>query len=259
MTLCAEGVTVARGGRTLLHGVDVALCSGEVLAVVGPNGAGKSTLLGALAGDLSVNGGQVLLDEQPLAQCSLAQRARRRAVVGPPPQMAFDFTVEDVVSMGWLHGELHGQALATDALAQVLRRCELEDMRQRVFMSLSSGERQRAQFAAGWLQIWPVPGEQASRWLLLDEPTANLDVAHALQLLSLLREIAAQGVGVLVVLHDLDLAARYADRVLLLEQGRVVSCGLPEQVMTGPRLSAVYGTPIHVERLPALDRLVVIA
>jgi len=259
MSLLARDIRINRGERCLLAGVDLELSAGEILAVVGPNGAGKSTLLGALAGDLRVDAGRVELDGQPLAEMCLAARAQRRAVVGPPPQLAFDFSVQDVVGMGWLHGERYGPSIRAHALEEVLRRCELDDMRERVFMSLSSGERQRAQFAAGWLQLWPVSDVSGSRCLLLDEPTANLDVAHALRMLTLLREIAMSGLAVMVVLHVLDLAARFADRVLLLEAGRVVSLGAPESVMNGPSLSRVYGTPIHVEHLPALDRLVVVS
>lgn len=259
MSLLARNVCVRRSGRWLLANVDIEVQPGEVLAVVGPNGAGKSTLLGALAGDLSIDSGCVEMAGRNLQQLTLQQRAARRAVVGPPPQMAFDYTVADVVSMGWLHGDRFGSAFAADALNRVLQRCELEPLRERVFMSLSSGERQRAQFAAGWLQVWPTPDDPAARWLLLDEPTSNLDVAHARQMLQLLRHLTADNTGVLVVLHDLDLATRFADRVLLLESGRVAGLGTPEAVMTPERLSAAYGAPVHVEYLPALNRLVVIA
>lgn len=259
MSLRASTLSIHRGGRPLLAGVDVEVYPGEVLAVVGPNGAGKSTLLGALAGDLQADAGTVQLDGTDMQQLSLSLRALRRAVVGPAPQMAFDYSVADVVAMGWLHGDRFGSPFAADALASVLQQCDLGDMHERVFMSLSSGERQRVQFAAGWLQIWPTPENKVSRWLLLDEPTANLDVAHARHMLNLLRVIADDNVGVLVVLHDLDLATRFADRVLLLENGRIAGLGAPAAVMTPEKLSAVYGTPVHVEYLPSLERLVIIA
>jgi len=131
-------------------------------------------------------------------------------------------------------------------------------MAQRTFMSLSSGERQRAEFARGLLQLWCPVGDTAPRWLLLDEPSANLDVAHARAMLEQLRRIASRNIGVLAVLHDLDLAARCADRVILLEAGRVVVQGAPEAVMREEILSRVYRTPIHVEQHTLLNRLVVI-
>ena len=259
MSLAVHGVSVRRGSRALLASVSVAVEPGELVVVVGPNGAGKSTLLSVLAGDLRPDEGAVTIGGSSLHGLSLAERARLRAVVGPPPALAFDYTVSDVVAMGWLHGERFGHAAPGQALDAVLEACELRSLAGRAFHSLSSGEQQRAQFARGWLQLWRPPEERTPRWLLLDEPNANLDVAHGLALLEDLRRLAGKGLGVLAVLHDLDLAARYADRIVLLDGGRVVAAGPPESVMTADRLSAVYGTPVHVEHHAALERLVVIA
>ncbi len=259
MSLAAHGVSVRRGSATLLAAVSVVIEPGELVVVVGPNGAGKSTLLALLAGDLRPDEGAVFLGEHPLHGLSLAERAALRAVVGPPPALAFDYTVSDVVAMGWVHGERFGHAVPVQALDAVLEACELGALAQRAFHSLSSGEQQRAQFARGWLQLWRPAGDRTPRWLLLDEPNANLDVAHGLALLEELRGLAGHGLGVLAVLHDLDLAARYADRIVLLDGGQVVAAGAPESVMTADRLSAVYRTPVHVEHHAALERLVVIA
>ncbi|MHA7815336.1 MAG: heme ABC transporter ATP-binding protein [Pseudohaliea sp.] len=259
MNLAARNVSVCRGAATLLASVSVAVEPGELVVVVGPNGAGKSTLLSLLAGDLRADEGVVTLGGQPLHELSLAERAGLRAVVGPPPALAFDFTVSDVVAMGWVHGDRFGHAAPARALEEVLEACELGPLAERAFHSLSSGEQQRAQFARGWLQLWRPPGDRTPRWLLLDEPNANLDVAHGLALLEDLRGLAGHGLGVLAVLHDLDLAARYADRIVLLDGGQVIAAGAPDSVMTAGRLSAVYGTPVHVEHHAALDRLVVIA
>ena len=258
MSLRGEGIGVRRGAATLLDDVSVAVRPGELLVVVGPNGAGKSTLLGVLAGDIAPEDGAVYVGDEPLGALSLPRRASLRAVVGPPPRLAFDYSVAEVVAMGWLHGERFGGAARERALAEVLASNDLAQLRDRTFASLSSGEQQRAQFARGRLQLWRAGGDIAPRWLLLDEPNANLDVAHGLALLAGLRELAAAGIGVLAVLHDLDLAARFADRVLLLERGRVVADGAPRDVMTADTLSRVYGAPVHVEHHAGLDRLVVI-
>lgn len=259
MSLASRDVCVRRGSATLLASVSVAVDPGELVVVVGPNGAGKSTLLSLLAGDLRPDNGVVTLCGRPLHGLSLAERAQRRAVVSPPPALAFDYTVSDVVAMGWLHGECFGHAAPGEALDAVLDACGLRSLAARAFRSLSSGEQQRAQFARGWLQLWRPAEDRTPRWLLLDEPNANLDVAHGLALLEDLRSLAGHGLGVLAVLHDLDLAARYADRIVLLDGGQVVAAGPPESVMTTEQLSAVYGTRVHVEHHPALKRLVVIA
>ncbi|KGE03008.1 heme ABC transporter ATP-binding protein [Pseudohaliea rubra] len=259
MSLVATAVSLHRGAATLLSSVSVRVEPGELLVLVGPNGAGKSTLLSLLAGDDEPDAGVVTLDGRALQDLTLSERAARRAVVGPPPALAFDYSVRDVVAMGWLHGERFGQVAPAEALGDVLEACELSDLAGRAFRSLSSGEKQRAQFARGWLQLWRPAGDRTARWLLLDEPNANLDVAHGLRLLEDLQRLAGEGLGVLAVLHDLDLAARFADRIVLLDHGRAVASGKPEAVLSADRLSHVYGAPVHVEHHAALGRLVVIA
>ena len=258
MSLEAIGVSVRRGGREILRDVSLGLHAGELLVVVGPNGAGKSTLLAALAGDSDVSSGEVCLDGRPLAEFSLDELAARRAVVGSPPRLAFDYTVRDVVAMGWLHGESLGAGALAIALDAVLEANELTELARRTYMTLSSGERQRAEYARASLQLWQVNDRREPRWLLLDEPTANLDVAHGITMLESFAARARQGDGVLAVLHDLDLAARFADRVALLTDGELVALGTPQQVLTAERLSEVYRTPIHVEEHVGLERLVVI-
>jgi iron complex transport system ATP-binding protein len=264
MTIEARGIGVRRGGRWILRDVSLELREGELLVVVGPNGAGKSTLLAALAGDSDIDAGTLSLDGRPLGDFALDELAERRAVVGSPPGLAFDYTVRDVVAMGWLHGDRFGVHSFSEALGHVLEANELTELARRTYMTLSSGERQRAEYARACLQLWRPTGQGASagaggtRWLLLDEPTANLDVAHGVGMLESFAARARGGDGVLAVLHDLDLAARFADRVALLAGGRLVALGTPGEVLTAERLSAVYGTPIHVEQHATLQRLVVI-
>jgi len=259
MTLAAEALTVRKGGRELLADVTLSVAPGELLVVLGPNGAGKSTLLNTLAGDQPPTAGAIHLGETALEDLSLEQLATLRAVVSAPPVLAFDFTVRDVVAMGWVHDERFGAGIAEAALDETLATCGLTGLAGRVFMTLSAGERQRVQFARGLLQLWRPPGDPSPRWLLLDEPTANLDVAFAIALLEALRALTRQGIGALAVVHDLDLGVRFADRVLLLAQGRTEAIGPPEAVMTTQRLTRVYGTPVHVEHHPRLDRLVVLS
>ncbi|MEE4278956.1 MAG: heme ABC transporter ATP-binding protein [Halieaceae bacterium] len=260
MSLKAHAISVLRGGRRILSDVSLELAAGELLVVVGPNGAGKSTLLAALAGDGEVDEGEVTLDDRALDRFELDELAERRAVVGTPPRLAFDYTVRDVVAMGWLHGDRYGLQSFGEALGAVLEANELEELARRTYMTLSSGERQRAEYARACLQLWRPEGEagQPSRWLLLDEPTANLDVAHGVAMLESFAARARAGDGVLAVLHDLDLAARFADRVALLAGGELIALGAPAEVLTAERLTRVYGTPIHVEQHAALNRLVVI-
>jgi len=256
MRLLAQGLSVRVGGTVLLDRIDLDVAPGEIVAVAGPNGAGKSTLLGALAGDFPATAGRVHYGAHAIGELDIAQRARLRGVVGAPPQIAFDFTVEDVVAMGWLHGERYGRDTRRRALAEVLEAADIAQLAGRTFATLSSGEQQRAQFARALLQIWRP--EPAPRWLLLDEPTANLDIAHGIRLLQGVRDQTRHGVGALAVLHDLNLALRFADRLMLLHAGRAIACGPPDEVAGSELLSRIYDTPVHVEHNTALDRLVVL-
>lgn len=257
MTLCARDVSLRLGANTVLDGVSVAVAPGTFAALVGPNGAGKSSLLRVLSGDLAPSRGGVTLEGEPLALFDTRDLAQLRSVMGQSATIAFDFYVEEVLAMGWL-----GSAIAyREALCDVVRRCALGGLLGRRFNTLSGGESQRVQFARALLQIWSGrPGASttpAARYLLLDEPTASLDINHELALLRLARQACAQNIGVLAVLHDLNLAARFADRVALLDSGVIVANGVPDSVLTAERLSRVYATPVRVENHPRLERLVV--
>ena len=251
MTLAASNVSVRFGNHPVLEGVSFAVAPGSVSALVGPNGAGKSSLLRVLSGDLKASAGEVLLDGVPLALFGSRDLARLRSVMGQSALIAFDFYVEEVLAMGWLYDA----AGYRRALSEVVPQCGLETLLGRRFNTLSGGERQRVQFARALLQIWR--RDAAPRYLLLDEPTSSLDIGHELLLLRLARGVCENNVGVLVVLHDLNLAARFADRLALLADGAVNVMGPPADVLTEKRLSRVYGTPVRVERHRALDRLVV--
>ena len=253
MTLQARDVSLRLGANAVLDGVSVAVSPGTFAALVGPNGAGKSSLLRVLSGDLAPNRGDVTLEGEPIALFATRDLAQLRSVMGQSATIAFDFYVEEVLAMGWL-----GAAVAyREALRDVVRRCALDGLLGRRFNTLSGGESQRVQFARALLQIWHGGAGAAPRYLLLDEPTASLDINHELALLRLARQACADNVGVLAVLHDLNLAARFADRVALLDDGAIVAAGAPDAVLTAERLSRVYATPVRVENHPRLERLVV--
>ena len=257
MTLCAKDVSLRLRATKVLDGVSVAVAPGTFAALVGPNGAGKSSLLRVLSGDLAPTRGDVTLAGEPLALFGTRDLAQLRSVMGQSTTIAFDFYVEEVLAMGWL-----GSAVAyREALRDVARRCAVDGLLDRRFNTLSGGESQRVQFARALLQIWrggPATSPAAApRYLLLDEPTSSLDINHELALLRLTRQACGWNIGVLAVLHDLNLAARFADRVALLDGGVIVANGVPDSVLTAERLSRVYATPVHVENHPRLERLVV--
>ena len=251
MTLQAERATLRLGGAEVLKDVSVAVASGTVTALVGPNGAGKSSLLRVLSGELASP--RVTMDGTPLARLGIRELAQRRSVMTQSTSMAFDFLVREVLAMGWV-GEAQPHAAALEEVASA---CRLNPLLHRRFNTLSGGERQRVQFARCWLQIWCRHGGSTSRYLLLDEPTSSMDLHHELLVLRLARRASASNVGVLIVLHDLNQAARFADRVALMANGAIIANGPPETVLTSATLSRVYRTPVCVERHARLDRLVV--
>ncbi|RKW69463.1 heme ABC transporter ATP-binding protein [Galactobacter caseinivorans] len=250
-------ITVSIDGRDLLSGVGLRLNAGQVTAVIGPNGAGKSTLLAVAAGQLKPRAGRVMLGSRESHKVPTAEAARRRAVMPQDSGVAFAFTVEEVVEMGrtpWRQARAgrgfagrtrawRGFADDATAVAHALELTGLTELADRDITTLSGGERQRAALARVIAQATPVAQGSV---ILLDEPTSAMDVAHAESTLVLMRELASRGAAVGVVLHDLDAAASYADRLVLLENGRVRAAGPVAQVCDAAVLSQVYGTAVEV-------------
>ncbi|WP_405954821.1 heme ABC transporter ATP-binding protein [Streptomyces phaeochromogenes] len=248
-----EALHVRLGGREVLSGVDVTARAGEVLALVGPNGAGKSTLLGALAADLPAAAGVVRVHGRPASEWSAQELALRRAVLPQSAALSFPFAVEEVVRMGrapWA-GRAEEYAEETDeaAVAAAMAATEVSDFAGRSFSALSGGERARVALARVLAQ--------RTRLLLLDEPTAALDLRHQELVLRVCRARAHAGDAVVVVLHDLGLAAAYAHRVVILRAGRAVADGRPAEVFTDRLLSDVYQQPVEVFPHPRTGEVLV--
>lgn len=241
--LQAIGVEVRARMRPLLVDVSIDVSPGEFVAIIGPNGAGKSTLLNALAGDRPLSAGEILLDGRPLSQWSKLELARRRTVLPQHSAVAFDFTGLQIAMLGLLAfrgslSERQMQALAERALAET----EALGFANRPYTVLSGGERQRVQLARVLAQCDADPA--ATPFLLLDEPITGLDLSHQHAALASARRRVDRGLGVLAVLHDLNMAARYADRVGIVENGRVTNLGPTRETLDPDRLSAVFSTPI---------------
>jgi iron complex transport system ATP-binding protein len=250
MTLAVHALTQRIDRATILEDISIEVRAGEMLGLLGPNGAGKSTLLGALAGDFKSTVGHASLDGQDLACFDALARARRRAVMRQHGAPAFDFTVREIVELGrspWI-----GRSTAAEdrrAVSRALALADVERFADRAMGTLSGGERQRAQFARALAQLDAPPSEAtAQRYLLLDEPTSSLDLSHQQALLAAVRRLAAEGLGICVVLHDLNLAARYCDRMLVLRQGRAHAMGAPSDIMSPAVLEPVYDVRFEMLR-----------
>ncbi len=239
-------------GKSLLNNVSVSLRGGELLAVLGPNGAGKTSLIKALAGDLPLTGGEVRIDDRPLANFDPRELARRRAVMPQSSYLPFLFTAREVVRMGrapWEgeRGEREHGAQLTD---YAMNLTDTSDYAVRAFPTLSGGEQSRVTLARVLAQETPI--------LLIDEPTAHLDLRHQHLVLQLARDLAAEGAAIIAVLHDLNLAITYADSAILLHRGAVVALGPSERVLQPEILSPVFGVDFALQPHHALERPILV-
>ncbi|WP_371056299.1 heme ABC transporter ATP-binding protein [Rhodosalinus sp. K401] len=251
----ASRLTVTLGRRRVLDGLDFRAMPGALTAIVGPNGSGKTTLMRALTGEIAAEGRLLLEGEDP-RKLRPWQIARRRGVLAQFTRLAFPFTVLEVVRLG---AEAGGQAGAgaTARARAALARVDLAGYEGRHYQELSGGEQARAQLARVLAQVWEPVGPEGPRWLFLDEPVASLDIAHQLQVMELARDYARAGGGVIAVMHDLTLTAMFADRVTLLQEGRVAGEGAAGEVLRPELLEQVYGCPLDVVKLSDPARLIV--
>lgn len=245
MTLIATNLHLRLGGRAILRGIDMTAEPGRITAIIGPNGSGKTSLMRLLTRDLTPDVGAVSLNGQPIAGLSSAALARIRAVLPQASPLSFPFTAAEVVRIG---AEANGPASAA-RIEAALARVDLPGYGPRLYQQLSGGEQQRVQLARVLAQVWE-PQDDGPRWLFLDEPVSSLDIAHQLTVMRIARDFAQAGGGVVVVLHDLNLTAMFADRVLLMQDGRLLAAGSVEEVMTSTHLSRAYGCALRVGVTP---------
>lgn len=229
-------------GRLLVDDVSLTLAAGRMTVLVGPNGAGKSTLIGLASGLTRPDAGAVLYDGRPVADWPAARLAAKRAVMAQAGDLAFPFSVADMVEIG-AEGIGRGLDRAARAaiVAEALDIADVAHLAARDVMTLSGGERQRTRFARALAQLAAGRTVEEHQVLILDEPVASLDLKHQVFLLDAARAQAERGAALLVVLHDLALARFYADNLVMLEAGRVVADGPPATVLTVDRVAAVFG------------------
>lgn len=237
--IAVETIHVVRRGAEILRDISLELIPGEVLAIVGPNGAGKSTLLQVLSGDLVPQSGSVRLEGRALQDWAPLELARRRSVMPQAARLGFPLPARDVVALGRLPFErLYDRGTNQAAVTAAIGAADIAHLAARSYATLSGGEQQRVQLARAMAQLDLEGG--AAPLLLLDEPTASLDLAHAHAVLRLAKRLAGQGVAVAAVLHDLGLAHAYADRVAVLQQGRLLALDVPARALTPAILAQAF-------------------
>jgi iron complex transport system ATP-binding protein len=240
----ARGLMAAYGDNAALRGLDAAIPAGQIVAVLGENGSGKSTLLKAVARIVSPTAGELILDGRPLASFSRRETARRIAYVPQSADLVFPIRCLDLVLQGRAP---HGRGFSADAPEdrarawEAMRACDVADLAERDASALSGGERRRVFLARALAQ-------EAELWLL-DEPTSGLDPRHRLQFLeALVREHRVRATTVLLVTHEIDLAAEIADRVLLLREGRCLASGSPQEALTSETIRAAFSVEALISR-----------
>ncbi len=236
------------GAKALVSDVSFEVMPGAVTALVGANGAGKSTSLKLMSGQWTPSKGDVRIDGQPVGEIPVDELALRRSVLSQQSALTFGFKVDEVVQLGRTP---HGSSAAFDAeiASRAMEIAGVSHLKDRFYPTLSGGEQQRVHLARALAQIWEQPSK-GERYLLLDEPTASLDLAHQHAVLETARDCADAGVGVFTILHDLNLAAQYADRIIVLHQGHMIADGSPADVLTPEIILKAYDMPVMVTPHP---------
>jgi iron complex transport system ATP-binding protein len=256
MSIVADNISLHLAGFDLLRNIDLLVEAGQVTVLVGPNGAGKSSLLKVLTGELRPSQGLVSLNQLELSQWDIQQKANVLAVLPQHSELNFPFTAAEVVALGCIP-HTTGYAEDQKIINQALEMVDANYLQRRLYTQMSGGEKQRVQLARVLAQLWN-PSDFGEQFLILDEPTAAFDLAHQQMTLDIVRQFSDKGVGVLMVLHDLNLAARCADNLVVVNGGTIEAFGSPETVLTERLVDKVFDVKATITRHPVANTPLVI-
>ena len=248
MSLILKNISYKAGDVNILNDVSLSVEKGEIVSLVGPNGAGKSTLLNILTGDINPNSGEVFYENFNLNELNILDRSFYRSVMSQSQQIVFDFSVKEIIEMGWLDkGNAQFSEHFDQAVLDISSVCQLDNLLERKFNRLSGGEQRRVHFARTLLQLWRPSDSMDPAYMLLDEPTANLDLYFEIKLMEIIKKKAVNNVGVFLILHDLNLAAKFSDKIALINKGKIVSYGTPREVLKPNILEEIYNLKMDVD------------
>ena len=251
MSIKAKSIFWEVDNKRIIEDISLEISLGEVVSIIGPNGAGKSSFLNVLSGDIKPTSGSVSFDETNLKDISIQERSFMRSVMSQSQQIVYDFSVKEIIEMGWLdRGIASYSGNFKEAVMKVASECSVHDLLEQKFNTLSGGEQRRVHFARTLIQLWRPSNSHDPRYMFLDEPTANLDILHEQNLMKLVRSKAMEGIGILLILHDLNLAAKYSDKLVIFKNGSLIKSGSPEEVLQSKVLTEVYGLDMEVAKDP---------
>lgn len=251
--IVTRNLNVHRQQSKILDDLSFQMCPGRVLGVLGANGAGKTSLLCTLAGELCVHSGQLLIDGNLLCLLNAKQQARMRAVLPQQSTLSFNLDLFEVISMGAYPFTEASVVQLNQWVEDSINDCDLQHLKGRLYIELSGGEQQRVQLARVLVQARAIAASHGHAYILLDEPSASLDPKHQHLIMRQIHRLAAQEqFGVLIIMHDINLAARWCDAIMLLKQGRVIAQGVPAHVLTPQALLQTYDIPMSVVPHPLL-------
>ena len=256
MTMFADNISLHLSGFDLLRNISLEVEAGAVTAIVGPNGAGKSSLLKVLTGEITATRGDVYLNQRELTHWPLLDRAQMLAVLPQHTLLNFPFTADEVVGLGRIPHQT-GVTKDNQIITQALDLVDASYLQKRFYTQMSGGEKQRVQLARVLAQIWQ-PSDHGEQFLVLDEPTSAFDLSHQQLTLDIVRQLAERGVGVLIVVHDLNLAARCADNLVVFDGGVIAAQGKPKDILSEQLIDKVFGVKSIISQHPVTKRPLVI-
>ena len=249
MSINSKNISLFYDEKEILKDISIEIKEGKITTLLGPNGAGKSSFLNIISGDLDFYNGDVFYNHRNLTEINIQEKAFLRSVMAQSQAIVFDFSVKEIVEMGWLEkGNIKYSYNFKTALKEILEECDIDYLKNRKFNTLSGGEQRRVHFARSLLQLWRESNSVDPCYLMLDEPTSNLDLFHQIKMMNAIKKLSNEGVGIFMILHDLNLAFKYSDYIAILKNGKIVSFGEPMSIINDDILSNTFGVKIQVNK-----------
>tara|TARA_B100001057_G_scaffold243372_1_gene243739 strand:- start:642 stop:1415 length:774 start_codon:yes stop_codon:yes gene_type:complete len=251
LSIYIKNISYFLDDKKILRNINLEIIPGEILTIIGPNGAGKSSLIKIVSGDINPSEGEVQYGNTPLSQISLEKRSFLRSVLSQSQNINFDFSVREIIEMGWINTKT---SISNDnymkLLSEVSEECFIENILNNKFKNLSGGEQKRVHLARTFFQLQNLHKFENNKYLILDEPLTNLDIFFEIKIMELIKKKARDGLGVLVILHDLNITQKFSDKVAILKEGELKFYGNTQSVLNSKNLSNVYGLDMKINQDP---------